>query len=75
MLMPKNSQRRNSRKKGITHNQTLPPTRPLLGSRGARSQRASRTRSQRRVPSSRLVRIRVRTNCQMSPARMQSTSA
>src|SRR5215212_1974908 len=47
MLMPKASQSANRRKKGVTHNQILPPTRPLLGSWGGSSQRASRTRDQR----------------------------
>ena len=73
MSKPKNSQRAKRRTKGITHNQTLPPTRPLLGSRGESSHRASRTRDQRRVPCSRPTRIRVRTNCQMSPTVMHSS--
>src|SRR5215211_6238372 len=68
MSKSKDSQMKKRRKKGITHNQTPPPTRPLLGSRGESSQRALRTRDQRRVPCSRLVRIRVRTNCQIRPA-------
>src|SRR5215213_1472124 len=75
MSKPKNSQIAKRRTKGITHSHTLPPTHPLLGSRGESSQRASRTRDQRSVPCSRLVRIRVRTNCQMSPAVMHSSRA
>ena len=61
--------------KGSTHHQTLPPTRPFFGSRGARSQRASRTRDQASPPRSRLTRIITSTNCQMSPAVMQINSA
>jgi hypothetical protein len=64
-----------ARAAGIDHNHTLPPTRPLFGSRGARSQRTSRTRDQRSVSCSRPVRIRVKPNCQMNPAVMQRRMA
>ena len=42
---------------GITTSHTRPPTRPLRGLRGERSQSASRTVDQRRVPCSRPTRI------------------
>ena len=61
--------------KRSAHHQTLPPTRPVFGSRGGRSHRASRTRDHSSVPSSRLTRIRTKTNCQMSPAVRQISSA
>ena len=52
---------------GITISQTRPPTRPLRGLRGERSQSASRTVDQRSVRCSRPTRIATRTNCQTRP--------
>ena len=53
--------------KSSAHHHTLPPTRPVFGSRGGRSQSASRTRNHSSAPSSRLRRISTSTNCQISP--------
>ena len=60
---------------GIRISQIRPPTRPLRGLRGERSQSASRTVDQRSVRCSRPTRIATSTNCQTSPAVRQMISA
>ena len=67
--MPKRSTKR------AAHHQTFPPTRPVFGSWGGLSHRASRTRGHCSPPSSRRTRIRTSTNCQMSPAVREISSA
>src|SRR5688572_5793673 len=65
----------NARISGITTSHTRPPTRPLRGLRGERSQSASRTVDQRRVRCSRPTRIATRTNCQTMPIARETISA
>ena len=65
----------NARISGITISQIRPPTRPLRGLRGERSQSASRTVDQRSVRCSRPTRIATRTNCQTRPAVRHTISA
>ena len=59
---------------GTTSHQSLPPTFPVFGLRGERSQRASRTMDQRSVRCSRNTRPTTRANCHTSPTVRQATS-